>query len=309
MATVRKLLDPKRLPAWHRRILREECGGDWGRVTEDGDGNYLVHNSEARARAWVDAAVPVVKSEVRQRRVEPVQHITPGVNVVPADRSAAEERERQQARRLQWTKALAGEPDWSRFDVMATASEILESLRGGLPGVFRVGYHPEVLALQGLDIGQVEAALRRPQYVEIRPESGEKKYPILGFRRGDVFVILGMRTPTSPIVIAAYWSSLLDSPTGRPFGQRAATGGGGSKKSAGLPTSPRALVTQLRARGGYVPENWELADKAVDVSYRGQDLGKITVGPGTGRKQVQTDYQRVVRKMQAIDRRLEAAAV
>jgi hypothetical protein len=58
----------------------------------------------------------------------------------------------------------------------------------------------DVLATTGFVTEDVDAALRNPSRVEIRPESWEKtkRYPVLAFYRGDVQVILGMRTPTKP---------------------------------------------------------------------------------------------------------------
>lgn len=225
--------------------------------------------------------------------------IEPGVNIVRAAEKAP-------PRLPQWTKTYAGAPDWEKIDPAATAQEIFETCRRGLPRAIRISFHPEVLALQGLNIAQVEAAVREPQFVEPRPETVENKYPILGFRRGDIFVILGMRTPVTPMVIAAYWDALLEHDTYRRPEAAGGTGGGGKRKAPGLPKTVKASIMAMRSHGAYVPADWETADK-VTVTYRGTELGKISCR-NPERQLIQSDYQRCVRKMHAIDRREEASA-
>ncbi len=108
------------------------------------------------------------------------------------------------------------------------------------------------LHLQGRGAGRVRAG-RQPhggRAAQPRPrgdpprvvQNKDKRYPVLGFYRGDVTVILGLRQPVTPKVIAAYATSLLQHDTHR-VGH---TGGGGGKRSAsGLPCNPRQVVSQL----------------------------------------------------------------
>jgi hypothetical protein len=202
-----------------------------------------------------------------------------------------------------WT-SVPGET-WSDSDLEATAYQLLVKCMDGLPEEIGFDYKEDVLATAGFREEDVVSAVRHPQRVEIRPESWdkEKRYPILGFTKGDVQVIMGMRQPTKPRVIAAYWTSLLAADAYRV----ARHGGGGSKKSTGLPTSPAAAMSRLRAAGCELDGD-PMTAKALKVTYKGQDLGKITCGNAVPKLTVQSDYQRTVRKMQAIDRRAEAKA-
>jgi transcriptional regulator with XRE-family HTH domain len=196
-----------------------------------------------------------------------------------------------------WT-SVPGE-GWDDSELEATAYQLLVKCMNGLPDEIGFDYKEDVLATAGFVEEDVIAAVRSPQRVEIRPESWdkEKRYPILGFTRGDVQVIMGMRQPNKPRVIAAYWTSLLQQDNYRVNRH----GGGGSKKAEGLPTTVGASVTRLRSRGCEIPE-WGPDEKPIHVTYKGQDLGKITVGAKT-KMVIQSDYQRCLRKMQAIDRR------
>jgi hypothetical protein len=200
-----------------------------------------------------------------------------------------------------WT-SVPGE-SWSDSDLEASAYQLLVKCMDGLPEEIGFDYKDDVLATAGFVEEDVIAAVRNPQRVEIRPESWdkEKRYPILGFTKGDVQVIMGMRTPTKPRVIAAYWTSLLQADSYRVDRH----GGGGRKKSTGLPTNPGTSMSRLKTMGCEI-EGDPLKDKAVKVTYRGQDLGKITCGAAVPKLTVQSDYQRTLRKMQAIDRREEA---
>ena len=192
----------------------------------------------------------------------------------------------------------------SDADLDSTAYQLLIKCMNGLPDEYGYDFKEDVLATAGFKQEDVDAALRAPHRVEIRPESWdrEKRYPILGFHRGDVSVILGMLTPAKPRVIAAYWTSLLESDTHRVNH----IGGGGSKKSAGLPTNPGQVMVRLRAAGCEIPE--PVDEKPVDVTYKGQSLGKIMTARTTTKITAQSDYQRTLRKMQAIDRRETAKA-
>lgn len=172
--------------------------------------------------------------------------------------------------------------------------DLFEDVKGGLPGGYPFTYHPDVLALHGLNKDEVETAVRNPERVEIRPESKGKGYPVLGFQRGDVRVIMGFRNRVKPAVIACYWTTLLAHDTYRVDRH----GGGGRRTSAGLPSRPDVAIKRLRQLGAEIAEG----DKTATVTYRGQELGQISLG-NTPKDTVHSDYQRMQRKMHAIDRR------
>ncbi len=141
--------------------------------------------------------------------------------------------------------------DWDKVNLDATAIKLRDLRKNGVPAAIRYTYKDEVLAVFGLDIALMEGALRNPDRVEIRPESfnRDKRYPVLGFYRGDITVILGLRQPVTPKVIAAYATSLLQHDTHR-VGH---TGSGGSKRSvSGLPFDLRQVAIDLRAPGAQV---------------------------------------------------------
>lgn len=188
-------------------------------------------------------------------------------------------------------------------DELTAHSTSLQALcREGLPDHFQYSYKDEVLALYGVDTELMDAAIRTPERVEIRPESHdkEKRYCILGFHRGDLQVILGMRNPGAPMVIAAYANSRLEHDTHR-VGH---TGGGGTKtKVTGLPKTSRAVAQRLRMLGGRELEvEIDSREDHTEVVYKGQVLGKIATNGD--RATCEQDFQRIQRKMAAIDRRV-----
>jgi transcriptional regulator with XRE-family HTH domain/uncharacterized coiled-coil protein SlyX len=197
-----------------------------------------------------------------------------------------------------------GEGSWSDDELQATAYQLLVKCMDGLPENIAFDYKDDVLATAGFVEEDVIAAVRHPSRVEIRPESWdkEKRYPILGFHKGDCMVVVGMRQPSTPRVIAAYWTSLLSAD--RHTVNR--HGGGGAKKKVGLPSTPTATISRLTGMGAEI-EGDPVLSKTVKVTYKGQDLGKISCGAVT-KSVVESDYQRCLRKMQAIDRRQEAKA-
>lgn len=186
-------------------------------------------------------------------------------------------------------------------DADGTTFDLWTDVKSGCDRPFE--YLPEVLALQGLDKEAVETAVRKPQHVEIRPESREKKYPVLAFRRGDIQVVMGFRDRLKPAVIACYWRPLLE----HDHHVVNRHGGGGARKSTGLPTTVKAAVTQLQREGLTFPDTWESATSPVEVSYRGKVLSKMKVHL-SNKTQIQSDYQRLLRQKHAVDRR-EGAAV
>jgi hypothetical protein len=190
--------------------------------------------------------------------------------------------------------------DWDKVDLDATAIKLRDLMKDGVPDAIRYTYKDDVLLVFGLTTELMDGALRQPERVEIRPESfdKDKRYPVLAFHRGDVQVILGLRQPVTPRVIAAYAISRLQHDTHR-VGY---TGGGGSKGDKGLPTTPRQVVTRLRAQGAKVELNPLQEGSPVEVFYQDKSVGKISTGT-VPRATCQSDYQRVLRRMAAMDSR------
>ncbi len=196
---------------------------------------------------------------------------------------------------------------WENLDVEKSASKMLTVCRQGLPAVLPLDLHSDVLALQKLNADLVISSVRNPHFVEIAgKDTKDKGYPILRFYRGDVMTVVGMREAQFPTVIATYATSRLDADehragTSKGVGSR---GGGGARKAHGLPGTPNAVMNRLRPSG--VDFNFdELHDTVASVMYRGQELGKLKL-VGSDRKQCESDYQRILRKVDAIQRR-EAA--
>lgn len=182
----------------------------------------------------------------------------------------------------------------------AHSTALLDLCKDGLPMNLGYDFKEDVLAMYGLDHDLLEAALRNPERVEIRPETHtqDKRYCILGFYRGDLEIILGMRSPSTPRVIAAYAGSRLAHDTHRPG---VSGGSGGSKATApkGLPKSSRQVATRLRARGALV--TLDMVEDTTEVHYKDQMLGRIACNGD--RATCEADYQRTIRRMEAIDRR------
>lgn len=203
-----------------------------------------------------------------------------------------------------WTRNPM-EFDWSKAgDLEGTASRLRDRLRSGLPEDMPIKYFGDVLALWQGQTEDMEAALHHPHRVEIRPETTEKQYPILAFYRGDIIVILGMRTPHEPMVIAVYLRSKL--PGGDIPMAKTTSGGGGARKTKGLPTSIPAMIRAIRDLGCQVPD-LDPTSKVAEVTYKGQVLGKVTVEFGD-KKKIQSDYQRVARQVDGINRRMQVSA-
>ncbi len=177
----------------------------------------------------------------------------------------------------------------------ANGNELTERFRRGM----NLGYtvHPDVMALYGVDLDLVEGVLREPEQVAVRPESfdKEKRYVVLSFKRGDLEVILGTRNLREPMVIAVYASSRLEADTHRVNH----AGGGGKKREGGLPKTPTQMASRLRAMGCEVAI--DVRDDTAPVTYKGQDLGRVTCLPD--RSTVESDYQRIIRKIDGINRK------
>lgn len=217
----------------------------------------------------------------------------PGVRVIPAPKPEAPEPEEKLV-----SVGVGEAPDWAQLDVGLAAYKLQERCRNGLPDSIAFEIKPDVLALYGMDMSLIESAVRNPERVEVRPETKGKKYPILGFYRGDIMAVVGMRLPNRPAIIAAYASSKLEPDTTPRAG---GTGGGGAKKSSGLPGTVNAAIRQLRAHGAELPDEGPMfGDRTAEVKFRGQSLGQISLGDHVPKATVQSDYQRMLRKINGI---------
>jgi hypothetical protein len=233
---------------------------------------------------------------------EAAPKIIPGVSVVELPKD-----ERTDGSGRLFDQGIGEAPDWATVNVDLAAYRLQERCRRGLPESIAFTVHPEVMALYGVDWELTKSAVRNPERVEVRPETRQKKYPILAFYRGDIEVILGMRLPKSPAIIAIYVGSRLEADTHHVGSGK--SGGGGARKTQGLPKNPRQVVNQLRSAGAVIQDegSW-FGEKQTGVTFRGQDLGKINVDPNTARSVCETDYQRVLRRINGIKER-EGVAV
>jgi hypothetical protein len=338
---MKRLVSPREIPLVIRRTLVVQCDGEWERVTTDGAGGFIVHNNAMKAAAYVAGTTPVFQEplatapplskqdpwyppRVSTRKLrEPVvkpkkvasnaevralahvlsgesnRRIQPGVNVVSADRVF---------RPNEWLTSFETDaPEWTTLSDEAldlTSYELFLTCQNGLPAETAFVYHPDVLALHGFGDAEEEirATLRQPSRVEIRPETAKKRYPVLGFWRGDVNVILGLQRPSQPAVIAAYYDSLLAHDTHRVNSH----GGGGSRGEDGIPKTPQAVARRLRQLGAEVDTANPRAT-STKVIFRGQDLGAISLGSSVNRATCQQDWQRMQRKIHAITQREGAA--
>lgn len=198
---------------------------------------------------------------------------------------------------------LKTEVDWAALsaeELGKRTATLRDLLAKGLPTSVPITATPDVLALYGVDMDEVEAAIRQPHRVEVRPESMDKKYATLAFFRGDLQVILGFRFPRQPGVMAVYLGSMLTHDEHRVDHQ----GGGGAKRQSRLPTTSKQLINRLKATGATVTTDPQSASGAMTVTFRGQNIGHISGGT-MQRAQVQSDFNRMQRRMQAIARQEE----
>lgn len=170
------------------------------------------------------------------------------------------------------------------------ASLLQRQCAKGLPAWSDIQFHGDVLALQGVDLGAAETAVRHPESVSIDAETGRARHPILRFMLGDVLVAVGFRQ-NPPMIIAAYFSARLVPDTHRTPER---LGGGGNKAKTGVPTSARALLMRLRGLGAEVDEG---DDDLATVSLEGKELGKIMLGRRASRASCGNDWQRMQRKI------------
>lgn len=328
------------LPSELVESLRRDCRGDWRRLRFNGDGSITVLNQppvEAEKPAPAPEPEPVKPPAPRARRdpreMTPPQRdhtprgnglraralkaaVAPVVERAPAPppETAARLRDllppapKRTPRREEllvdqdpgWQKARPTE-EFEPGDYNGDATRLRAQITvGGFQGAIK--YHPDVLALEAMPFEDVEAVIRNPTRVEIRPETSSKKYPVLLLARGDIEVVMGFQFRNSPAIIAVYWTHLLGHDDGR-FKKGATGAGGGQRKAEGLPSTPGKVLSRLKAMGVEIPNEETTIENTVEVFFRGQNLGKITVGNIYKKGTPEADYQRILRKVDAIRRR------
>jgi hypothetical protein len=318
----------KHLPRAILTLLREQSEGDWRRVTLDADGSVVIHNQPQTFRTELPPVrrpakklrpVPkALREHIGVEKPAPVERevlVMPDASpVIPVERTLpppeVPKKERVPKTEVPRFKrptfdrivlpGINGEKDWVGADLESTFYELSRQLQGGLPDSAGLGFHGDVLSLDGIDLKMVEDVVRRPARVEIAPEGYRKGHGILRFHRGDVCVAVGFRDPHRPLIIAAYV-------TAEAMNQYlkfsdAGVGGGGNKEKGGLPTNPGALVKRLRSLGATVVYSED--QKTATIKYEGEDFGKVNTSGIYTKQGVASDWNRMQRKINARARRV-----
>lgn len=314
----------KALPAIVRKQLARACEGDWSRVTVDDRGAATVHNTpQAAQKAYRRIELPPVLPKARRAPRKAAQKVIPptprsegkvvrherhqdyAVPTLP-DISTYEEKPPKaepEPPKESWLIRLPGDPDGEGYnpdpeEVMRSAHALRNQVARGIGYQLPLIFYREVLATTGIDLEEAESIVRNCTRVEVRPESAAKKYPVLRFVRGDVDVIVGFRIPREPCVIRVNQNALLVHDTYRVERH----GGGGAKKSSGLPHHPDKIRENLVKMGCEIAA-FPLDGKAVDVKYKGQNLGKLQSKAYPSKTAGQNAWQGFVRKWDAINRK------
>lgn len=307
------------LPAAMRKLVSEQCEGDWRRLTRSPDGSVTIHNQPQFSRVELPPAVPrkrrasVVMGKaaatpplmeapsIPVRAPEQSSPPPPPATFMPAATPHAEPERPSDAEEVR----LLGDPNGAQWDwftkdderLMRGAHALAMRCANGIPSGVRVKLHRKVLETYGLDFDDANAVMRHPMRVTIAPETKEKKYPVLRFTRGDVQTVVGFQRLDQPAVIAIYvgnWVADNESNNG-------GSGGGGSRKESGPPKTPSDVIKRLVRLGAYVTVDRD-GETAV-VKYHDQELGKISVKAATPRATCDSDWNRMQRKIGAINAR------
>lgn len=181
-----------------------------------------------------------------------------------------------------------------------TVGYVHERCKNGLPDICDLHVHPDVLALYGVDLAMAESVVRNPAHVVIAPETFEKKYPVLRFRRGDLMAVVGFKHPRTPAMIAVYVDALLMPDDSKPQ-RMGGAGGGGSRKRQGVPTRPTMLLKALKELGATL--EIDVDKQRATVKFADQDLGQVEIADTVSKETVESSYQRMQRKIHAIQAR------
>lgn len=261
---------------------------------------------------YLKPALPPQRRTVARRRTpEPVvpQTPAPASRPEPSARPLSGTVVRHQGAQRQPTPwdhlpDFMDEADWEASDVGRISFGLAALAAKGVPEWFHPRFHPDVLALDGLDIPAARACIQRPERCEVAPETKKKGYPVLRFYKGSVCVVLGFRQAKLPVCIAAYFTGEALKRYQGASGAGGGTGGGGARKEGGLPTTGPRLLRAIRDLGASVAlvEGKELAQ----VTYKGQDLGKVEIGEHVNKAAIETHWQRTQRRVNAINLRGES---
>ncbi len=172
----------------------------------------------------------------------------------------------------------------------SSAYKLSLMMKHGIPPGYRIRLQRKVMEMQLLREEDILPAIRVPQAVGVDRYTGECRYPVLRFRRGDLTVVVSFRQRILT-VLGCYWAN-----TPAPKGQGA--GGGGSRKQRGVPKSRRQLITALRELGAEFDDE---EDRPM-VRFAGTELGQITLTEPRPRLDWEGDWQRMQRKISAIRR-------
>jgi hypothetical protein len=288
-------------------------GYDWDRITADAKGAVTIHNTpQVQSRRPVPAPAPKITAPIGPTpavlrglvRREPTAAAAVAVEAPapPAFTQPSPPKPQPIPRfrrpNTSWLKirGIAGEGDWELVGLSESAYTLSRQVANGIPPEATIEYHPEVLALAGVDLAAAEAVARKPERVEIAAkETAANKHPMLTFRRGDVTVVLGFRNPHVPKMVAAYFSSEALKEYQNARDGVGGGGGGGARKTKGVPTRPDLLRRRLEAMGADV--NDDEGGRTATVRYAGENLGQITI-IGYTKQGVGNDFQSMQRKIQ-----------
>lgn len=312
-------LDPLVLTALEQIITGPDGHADWGRVTLK-DGAPIVNNRSSTYQPGATLQRPERKPPKRITRVElppgretakrlateapsaqprpPAPEAPVAAPVTPrlmATRPPRPPRSTPPARPRATPPAapvFAAPPTIlpSPDVVEKTAAGLQAEYAGGLPDELEVTISEVVSSWPGYDADIVDDVLRHPTRVEIAPETATKGFPVLRFWRGGVCVVLFF-PPDQPPTVPAWYATWNDI---RQVAPRALTGGGGPRKSVGMPTRPRDLERRLVEMGAEVTHDEERG--LATVTYKGHEMGTFKVY-GANPRQVADDWQKLSGKV------------
>lgn len=304
------------LPPAMRTAVRAQCGGDWTRVTRDSSGGITVHNQPQpdgasppprRPRPRSIPAAPE-KAEARPPAIpEQVQHVIVGAAHGTETRSRAESKPVDPLHTVPVRASdpplappnrkitLRGAGEATGVILEENAYAVQQECLHGIPPQVPVVVYSEVLAMTGVDLDAAEGVVRQPERVVIAEQTKTAGYPVLRFVKGDAMVVVGFRSD-HPSIIAVYFDPKLVPVT---YTRPARQAGGGSRARQGVPTSPLQLVNRLQDLGAVLDGD---QDRPV-VTFEGQALGQVQLGAKATKASLDSDYQRMQRKIDAIRRR------